>query len=742
MPHHLFSFLGSCGLRIGVLVGLLGLVACTFDSTALDQRRCATDTECPSGTCVDGYCMFSGDSGWGIGDVDAAQPRDDVDTGAPLDIDANVDIEEVDLGGDSTVDPCLTGELYCDGHEVVQCDERGTVTLIESCLDPAVCDQDVGCVCQDGACVSRACAPGHVRCASELGTEQCNDAGTGYEAASMCEGGALCAAGECREVECPANEEFCEGEVAVRCDENGAVSDFVDCGDEGWLCSRVEEGVGCVSPLCTPGEVRCASDTADFEGDALVTCNARGSAYVLSGTCDSPTTCFDGECRSLRCEPNARVCHDGRTVRECNATGTAQNEERCGVTSYCDQATATCQPRVCEPGAIRCTEAGVEECTTFGADWLLFAPCAVNERCVNERCISTVCPAGETYCEGDVARKCSEDGTAVLESETCPFTCEAGACVDSFCGDGVVDSGRGEACDDANDDPCDGCDACQLRRALNLGPGVFTDDGARWLPNQSNFTMEAWVNTNSTTGTIMGISGVGERDGVRVYLVDGAPALEMRLDTGRVVRVFSRVSISGAGWTHVAFVRFDVDGGAIYVNGDLVGFHREDVGRRGIDDMTGRIWLGSDGTSTSVVGQIDEVRISSVVRYTANFTPRLRHTSDDVTIALYHLDEGVGENAISASGSRDLLIRNATWSDPGCYGGTAASITCGDGVVAPWEECDPGSPPDIAACGTDCRLPSPCRHGLAFDDGSSDGGCYLVLNQPMEWTDARDLCRL
>jgi len=48
-------------------------------------------------------------------------------------------------------------------------------------------------------------------------------------------------------------------------------------------------------------------------------------------------------------------------------------------------------------------------------------------------------------------------------------------------------------------------------------------------------------------------------------------------------------------------------------------------------------------------GAIDEVRISSIARYTSNFTPVRFHEPDELTIALYHLDEDHGEIAHDSS---------------------------------------------------------------------------------------------
>ena len=50
-------------------------------------------------------------------------------------------------------------------------------------------------------------------------------------------------------------------------------------------------------------------------------------------------------------------------------------------------------------------------------------------------------------------------------------------------------------------------------------------------------------------------------------------------------------------------------------------------------------------------GDIDEVRISNVQRYTAAFTPALPHTPDANSVGLWHFDEGSDHTAMAASGN-------------------------------------------------------------------------------------------
>jgi serine/threonine protein kinase len=71
-------------------------------------------------------------------------------------------------------------------------------------------------------------------------------------------------------------------------------------------------------------------------------------------------------------------------------------------------------------------------------------------------------------------------------------------------------------------------------------------------------------------------------------------------------------------------------------------------------------------------GFIRELRVSKVVRYTADFTPQRRFEPDADTIALYHCDEGSGDKLIDASGNgHHGKLTNAKWAPVGATYGTA-----------------------------------------------------------------------
>jgi len=68
-------------------------------------------------------------------------------------------------------------------------------------------------------------------------------------------------------------------------------------------------------------------------------------------------------------------------------------------------------------------------------------------------------------------------------------------------------------------------------------------------------------------------------------------------------------------------------------------------------------------------GIIDELRISKIARYAADYTPQLRFEHDSDTLALYHCDEGTGDVLTDSSGNNHHgKIVNAKWV-PGIAGG-------------------------------------------------------------------------
>ena len=118
-----------------------------------------------------------------------------------------------------------------------------------------------------------------------------------------------------------------------------------------------------------------------------------------------------------------------------------------------------------------------------GAD-ALGLPCELDRDCgVDQRCLDGVCTnksddtppetCGDGIVQSGVGEEC-DDGNDV-EDDGCTNDCKL-----PVCGDGIVQPGAGEECDDGNDDNDDECtNACTLPACGNgtLDPGEECDDG-------------------------------------------------------------------------------------------------------------------------------------------------------------------------------------------------------------------------------------------------------------------------
>jgi hypothetical protein len=171
-----------------------------------------------------------------------------------------------------------------------------------------------------------------------------------------------------------------------------------------------------------------------------------------------------------------------------------------------------------------------------------------------------------------------------------------------------------------------------------------------------NFTMEAWVKWAGGTYTqyivMNGTNGLDQSGYAMAIYADGTPVI---LLSGLAWLDGTSSKISVGVWTHIAIVN---NGGtwSIFVNGTSVLTQiagspstPAEFFSIGVTDSYHRT---SDDIGGYFNGVIDEVRFSSVVRYTSNFTPpSTPFTTDANTIALYHFDEGSGTTTADVSGN-------------------------------------------------------------------------------------------
>jgi len=153
------------------------------------------------------------------------------------------------------------------------------------------------------------------------------------------------------------------------------------------------------------------------------------------------------------------------------------------------------------------------------------------------------------------------------------------------------------------------------------------------------FTVEGWLNAREFRKR-QGFLCRTENSEFGIFVNDGAPEFSVHLD-GRYTTAEAREPKLTVGtWHHVAGV-FDGSEVRIYVDGVVVA-RRKGSGKRSRNELPLVVGgdVGQGGVPNSFFpGAIDEVRVSSVARYTQDrFEPARRHQSDGDTLLLLHMD--------------------------------------------------------------------------------------------------------
>ena len=190
-------------------------------------------------------------------------------------------------------------------------------------------------------------------------------------------------------------------------------------------------------------------------------------------------------------------------------------------------------------------------------------------------------------------------------------------------------------------------------------------DAVDWSYPQ--FTIEAFVTSarDSDNGTIVYLGGGGEKlEWMSLY--DDHPADPGKRLSGAAIKGKTPFANTSAPFTagvrqHRVLV-FDGRYMHYYVNGIW-------QAKRFAEAHEGLMWkmknlriACDDSEQRFFQGRIDQVRISRIALYDANFAPVASLTSDDSTLALYKFDEGAGDVLKDASGNgHDGRIVGAKW---------------------------------------------------------------------------------
>jgi len=227
----------------------------------------------------------------------------------------------------------------------------------------------------------------------------------------------------------------------------------------------------------------------------------------------------------------------------------------------------------------------------------------------------------------------------------------------SKCGDGVVETY--EQCDDSNDAKCDGCESCELRRAVKL---TGLSEGASYIAGptataelQGSMCVELWArltaNADLVTAYTSGSDGL-----FLLRCADGHAMFAAQALGYGVVSAWGPVTCADGIFHHFAGCR-EVVGTTVthrvFVDGALVAEATETTAYVGSADV--QIVVGGPlfiAHVSGLPGTVDELRISTIDRYKSSFVPARRFTSDANTYLLWHMDEpGTGTDIVDASGN-------------------------------------------------------------------------------------------
>jgi len=185
---------------------------------------------------------------------------------------------------------------------------------------------------------------------------------------------------------------------------------------------------------------------------------------------------------------------------------------------------------------------------------------------------------------------------------------------------------------------------------LDVEAGPAKIDSALIQIPDGPLTLECWMQADSFSRRT-GLLAKTENSDYGFFVNDGRPTFSVHVGGAYAEAGPDDPLLEPGRWYHLAGV-FDGRETRLYVDGKLVG-SAERSGSRRTNALP--LYIGADvdgrGNPTSPFdGRIDEVRLSTVARYSADFTPQRRLEADDQTALLLHMDAEVGIWLHDASG--------------------------------------------------------------------------------------------
>ena len=157
------------------------------------------------------------------------------------------------------------------------------------------------------------------------------------------------------------------------------------------------------------------------------------------------------------------------------------------------------------------------------------------------------------------------------------------------------------------------------------------------------FTLEAWISPGDLSGR-RGLVAKTESSEYGIFVSDGAPEFSVHLDGKYRTAGSSEPIIHPGEWQHIAGV-YDGSEVRLYLNGDLIDAAPAS-GTRRLNTLPLMIGADTDRRGNPMShfpGQIDEVRLSTIARYSGSrFEPERRLSPDAETVVLFQMNGSVG----------------------------------------------------------------------------------------------------
>ena len=549
--------------------------------------------------------------------------------------------------GAGQCDFCQPGSKVCNGDSLLVCGNSGQYDAPITCSGAtSKCDpQNPKCVacydasqCPQGAnaCLVATCAGNQCGFSNAPNGTACTSNGT----PGTCNGSGLCFV-------CQPGSSLCNGNLLESCNAVGQY-DATSCNGGTPYCNQ--SSPSCVQCLnagqCPASGNPCLASACNG--------NACGFSPLPNGTACPGGTCNGaGQCNS--CQPGSKVCN-GNQVLSCNAMGQYDAPLTCaGNAPYCNPQSPSC---------VQCTSAA--QCPASQSACLV-ATCTGNACGFANAANGTACTVGSDAgtCSAGICSVCQNGATRCNPgANNIPQLCVSGAWVDqAACGGGTPVCSSG-VCTNK-------CSALLLNGTsdyVTAGPSSVFNYG-------SAFTTELWYKANAPAAGYQYLvtSGWGPNGSAFTLQRTAAGNLEWLRYVGGWQVYLSVSDPASSVWHHIAMVQ-KFGNVSLWIDGSLVGqAAAPSPGNVAVNKAFDWGGLGKEldpaaaSPEYNVPGSFGPIRVSSVARYSAPFTPTWGWKNDANTNALWNLGEGVGSTTADSSGNGiTATLKSPTWTNIVC----------------------------------------------------------------------------